>query len=60
MMDPKTGDILAMAQTPEFDLNDPKTPLDKEEQKKLESMSEDRKGDILEQDVEKLADLRCV
>ena len=36
VMDPKTGDILAMAQTPEFDLNDPKTPLDKEEQKKLE------------------------
>ena len=43
VMDPKTGDILAMAQTPEFDLNDPKTPLDKEEQKKLESMSEDEK-----------------
>ncbi len=43
VMDPKTGDILAMAQTPEFDLNDPKTPLDKEEQKKLESMSEEEK-----------------
>lgn len=43
VMDPKTGDILAMAQTPEFDLNDPKTPLDKEEQKKLESMSDDEK-----------------
>lgn len=43
VMDPKNGDILAMAQTPEFDLNDPKTPLDKEEQKKLESMSEDEK-----------------
>lgn len=40
VMDPKTGDILAMAQTPDFDLNDPKTPLDTEEQKKLESMSE--------------------
>lgn len=40
VMDPKTGDILAMAQTPEFDLNDPKTPLDEKEQKKLEAMSE--------------------
>ena len=40
VMDPKTGDILAMAQTPDFNLNDPKTPLDTEEQKKLESMSE--------------------
>lgn len=43
VMDPKTGDVLAMAQTPEFDLNDPKTPLDKEEQKKLESMTDDEK-----------------
>lgn len=34
-MDPENGDILAIAQTPEFDLNDPKTPLDPEEQKKL-------------------------
>lgn len=40
VMDTETGDILAMAQTPEFDLNDPKTPLDKEEQKALEGMSE--------------------
>lgn len=40
VMDPKTGDILAMAQTPDFDLNDPKTPLDKDEQEKLEDMSE--------------------
>lgn len=43
VMDPKTGDILAMAQTPEFDLNDPKTPLDKKEQKKLEKMSDSEK-----------------
>lgn len=40
VMDPKTGDILAMAQTPDFDLNDPKTPLDPQEQKKLKAMSE--------------------
>lgn len=43
VMNPKTGDVLAMAQTPEFDLNDPKTPLDKGEQKKLEKMSEEEK-----------------
>ena len=42
-MDPENGDILAMAQTPEFDLNDPKTPLDPKEQKKLESMSDEEK-----------------
>lgn len=43
VMDPKTGDVLAMAQNPEFDLNDPKTPLDSGERKKLESMSETEK-----------------
>ncbi len=43
VMNPKNGDILAMAQTPEFDLNDPKTPLDKKEQAKLEKMSDDEK-----------------
>ena len=44
VMDPQTGDILAMAQTPEFDLNDPRTPLDEEEQQKLESMSDSEKS----------------
>ncbi|NLD19306.1 MAG: PASTA domain-containing protein [Clostridiales bacterium] len=43
VMDPKTGDVLAMAQNPDFDLNDPKTPLDSDEQKKLASMSDDEK-----------------
>ncbi|MDO4544593.1 MAG: penicillin-binding transpeptidase domain-containing protein [Bacillota bacterium] len=43
VMDPETGDILAMAQSPEFDLNDPRTPLDEEEQEKLESMSDSEK-----------------
>lgn len=43
VMDPKTGDILAMAQNPDFDLNDPKTPLDKGEQEKLEKMSDSKK-----------------
>ena len=43
VMNPKTGDILAMAQTPDFDLNDPNTPLDKDEQAKLETMSDSEK-----------------
>lgn len=43
MMSPKTGDILALAQTPDFDPNDSKTPLDKEEQKKLEKLSDSKK-----------------
>lgn len=44
VMSPKTGEILAMAQTPDFDLNDPKTPLSKSEQKKLEGMSDEEKA----------------
>lgn len=43
MMDPKTGDILALAQRPEFDPNDSKTPLSKTEQKKLEAMPDSKK-----------------
>lgn len=43
VMDPKTGDVLAMAQTPEFDLNDPKTPLDKDEKRAMEKMSDSEK-----------------
>ena len=43
VMSPKTGEVLAMAQTPEFDLNDPTTPLDKDEQKKLAKMTDKEK-----------------
>ena len=43
VMDPKTGDILAMAQTPDFDLNNPKVPSSSSEQAKLKSMSESEK-----------------
>ncbi len=43
MMDPKTGDILAIGQTPEFDPNDSKTPLDKKEAAALEKMSDSKK-----------------
>ena len=42
-MDPKTGDILAMAQTPDFDLNNPKVPDSSTEKAKLEKMSESEK-----------------
>lgn len=43
MMAPKTGDVLALAQTPEFDPNDSRTPLDKKEQKKLEAIPDSKK-----------------
>lgn len=45
LMDPKTGDILALAQTPEFDPNNAKTPLSKSEQAKLENMPSAEKMD---------------
>ena len=43
VMNPKTGDILAMAQNPDFDLNDPKMPSSKSEQEKLKKMSDSKK-----------------
>jgi len=43
MMDPKTGDILAMAMLPEFDPNNPRTPLDEEEAAYLEGLSSEEK-----------------
>jgi stage V sporulation protein D (sporulation-specific penicillin-binding protein) len=43
VMDPKTGDILAMASYPDFDLNDPRTPLSTSEQEKLEGMTDAEK-----------------
>lgn len=43
MMEPKTGDILALAQTPEFDPNDSKTPLSKNEKAKLEKLPDSKK-----------------
>ncbi len=42
LMDPKTGDILAIAQTPEFDPNNSKTPLDKSDAAALEKMSSEK------------------
>lgn len=43
MMSPKTGDILALAQTPEFDPNEAKKPLSKSEQAKVSQMSNEKK-----------------
>ena len=43
MMDPKTGDILAMAVLPDFDLNNPRVPLDPEEAAYVETLSDSEK-----------------
>ena len=42
-MNPKTGALLAMANYPDFDLNDPRTPLDDKEKETLEEMSDAEK-----------------
>lgn len=46
IMDPKTGEILAMGSYPAFDPNDAKKPLKKKDQKKLEKMTEEEKTDF--------------
>lgn len=43
MMDVNTGDILAIAQTPEFDPNNAKVPLDEDARKAVEAMSDSEK-----------------
>ena len=43
VMDPKTGYILRMASYPDFDLNDPRTPLLETEQEALEGLSDTEK-----------------
>lgn len=43
MMDPKTGDILAMAMTPDYDPNKPRIPIDPEQAAYVESLSDSEK-----------------
>ena len=47
VMDPKSGDILAMASTPEFDPNNAYEPSDASELKKFEAMTDAEKTDYL-------------
>ena len=43
MMDPRSGDVLAMAMTPEFDPNNPRIPLDPAAASYVESLSDEDK-----------------
>lgn len=43
MMNPKTGEVIAMASYPDYDPNNARVPLDPEEAKKLEKMSSEEK-----------------
>lgn len=43
MMDPKTGDVLAMAMTPDYDPNNPRVPIDPEKAAYVETLSDSEK-----------------
>ena len=48
VMDPKTGDVLAMAQTPDFDLNNPNTPTSAKAKAKFEKMNSKQKQEYIQ------------
>lgn len=47
VMNPKTGDILAMASTPEFDPNNPSEPVSKSEKKRFKKMTQEEQTEYL-------------
>lgn len=47
VMDPKTGDVLAVAATPDYDPNEPNEPVQEAEKKAFEKMSLQEKNDYL-------------
>lgn len=47
VMDPETGDILAMAQKPDFDSNDPYEPASDAEKRKFEAMTSKEQSEYL-------------
>lgn len=47
VMDPKTGDILALATTPEFDPNKSNEPSDEKQKQAFEAMSDEEKSEYL-------------